>query len=90
MAPAKKAAPKERQKVKIETTAEAAAQIAHAAEREAQLIDHLANDPDDFAVQTWEFLLPWQKRNKVARVEKLRAGKCEPATLFDVVALSLN
>jgi hypothetical protein len=90
----KKAAPKS---AKAEPKIESAliAQIAHAAQREADLIDQLANEAGDFQVQTWEFLIPRQKSAATDLIDYLRGGPepevkhYKPGKVFEIVAKAL-
>lgn len=71
------------------------ARIAHAAQREADFIDYLENQPNDFTVQTWEFLLPREKEEAIALVQAKANGAgietkfYHGGKVFDLVAGTL-
>lgn len=50
------------------------ARIAHAAQREADLIDQIENQTDDFKVQPWEFVIPREKRQAKELVKAIYIG----------------
>lgn len=87
-APAVKAPPAPASDRIVEAGIEDIARIAYAASRENHLIDHLANVPGDFDLQTWEFALRQTRLLEIGRVEELAAG-ANPTSVFDLVALAL-
>lgn len=76
-----------------ELDAEAAAyiaQVAHAAEREAELIKHAKFGVNDFDMQTWQFTLQRGRDRRIAEVERIASGEDNGTeSVFRSVVLAL-
>jgi len=64
-------------------------QIAYAAEREAQLIDHIANTPDDFEMPIWEFVIRSKREGWVKKAREIAKGKVNDDSVFTIVVKAL-